>query len=112
MNYDEIETITSQKGESQLTFAEWEAKEIAEGRINKETDEILIVPNDCDLEFENDKLVIRGYSNLKVLHANNFKLKEVEIDCPTLEGIYLIGNRLGNFDFTNFSNLRHIGSFD
>ena len=100
------EEFTLQKGENQQTFTEWETKEIAEGRIDKETDEILIIPN--HLYFENDKLIIEGYPNLKALCANSCALKEIEINCShsTLKVLSLNDNKLENIDLTEFINLR------
>ncbi|WNE40025.1 MAG: hypothetical protein GBAus27B_000092 [Mycoplasmataceae bacterium] len=58
--------------------------------------------------FPDEKLVLKGkdYPNLRVLYAIACGLKEVELDLPSLEILWINDNQLENFDYTKLPNLR------
>lgn len=53
------------------------------------------------LEFEDNELVIEGYSSLKTLIAFSWALKGVKIDAPKLEILNLHDNQLTKLDVIN-----------
>ena len=92
-------TAQTEKNNTQINFTDWE-------KTLDKTKTELEIPN--HLFFEDDKLQLtkENYPDLKVLHANSCGLKEIELDLPNLEVLWINDNKLGYFDFTKLDNLR------
>jgi Leucine-rich repeat (LRR) protein len=90
--------------ESQTTLKDWE-EHIEDLDFDKDMSTLIIEPN--KYIFEDNKLTItkEEFPKLKVLHANNCGLEDVEIDCPTLTWLYLNGNELTSIDLSKVPNL-------
>jgi hypothetical protein len=88
-------------GEPQGELIYWEEHEKT---LNKEKiTELIIKPN--EFKFKDYKLILKDYPNLKTLYACGLDLRKLEIDCPSLDNLYLTNNKLTSIDLSKVYNL-------